>query len=302
MEQLTPSKIPTIGNACQATKNLITGASLSMDPDKIKLEKVYREASDERYSRICSYLPLVRTEAVVAKPMDILDVERCETIKIMGRLANTFQVALQAQHLEDGDTDWIWKEDGYLHAIDYRNELFARKLAYDGVSTELLEFRHTDVSTVPYGLRQTVYTLEHDKGGRFFRGGGGVAQTASPSGTTVLSSGTSQQTGISAATALALTQRFTGADPMSTQSNVAFPAIVLPPIPTAPTATTTATAATPTADQSVLQRIMQQLENVSTQLARQQQQLQNAGQRSYGDQNQQQYQKRQKGKFFRKGK
>jgi hypothetical protein len=53
-------------------------------------------------------MPLVTSVAMPARPDDLLDQERCETMRILGQVVNALQVVFRASILRDAITAFRW--------------------------------------------------------------------------------------------------------------------------------------------------------------------------------------------------
>jgi hypothetical protein len=100
-------------------------------------------------------------------------------MRVLGEIANRQQMVTHALIAKDNVTAFCYNWQAWAQTLDQRNELWGRKMIADGGSAETLKLRHTENTTVPYGLQQLSYQLEHNS--RFFRTGEGVDQTASQS-------------------------------------------------------------------------------------------------------------------------
>jgi hypothetical protein len=111
----------------------------------------------------------------------MIDRERCETMRVLAEIANRQQMLITALMAKDNVSAYCYNWQAWAQTLDQRNELWGRKMIADGGSAETLKLRHTENTTVPYGLQQLLYQLEHNS--RFFRIGGGADLAASQSAT-----------------------------------------------------------------------------------------------------------------------
>jgi hypothetical protein len=54
VDQGSPSELPTIGNAAEVCKLLVSGTAMSYDPDKFQLDSAYHEVMADDYKRVTS--------------------------------------------------------------------------------------------------------------------------------------------------------------------------------------------------------------------------------------------------------
>jgi hypothetical protein len=243
MEFFQPSELPLIGNEADVTRILISGATTGYDPDKFQMDAAFHVKLSQDEAQVCSKMPLVTSVALVARPSDMLDVERCEVMEMLRRVANFLQVVFRAMVLRDHCTAYRWAWSAWALVLDQRDEMWGRKVISDGGSNEMLLLRHTENSTVPFGLRQLSYQLDRERS-RFFRTGGAVV----PAGSQTDSSSTAQWPGfphqtaflpsqspssLPSPTTLALSQYLAPAA-LPLPSGPALPSLALPPTPSVP--------------------------------------------------------------------
>jgi hypothetical protein len=206
------------------------------------MDAAYHEKLRQEQALFCSSIPLVRSVAVVSRPGELLDQERCEVMRILAQIVNSMQVVFRAMILQDAWTAFRWAWGVWALALDERNELWGRKIIADGGSNESLLLRHTENSTVPWGLRQLSYQLDRERS-RFFRTGGSALPAAPPTdagaGTllgqwpsTQMSFFPSQSGPLPTPTSLALAQYPAGAGAPPPPAFSPLPPLVLPPFQT----------------------------------------------------------------------
>jgi hypothetical protein len=89
MEIFQPSQLPRVGNESHVLRLLVSGTGSTCDSDKFQMDAAYHDKLRQEQALVCSSMPLVRSVAVVSRPGELLDQERCEVMRILAQIVNS---------------------------------------------------------------------------------------------------------------------------------------------------------------------------------------------------------------------